>query len=58
MSYMLTHMPILTQGLAVPGPEDVRLGTCEQVEPKGNASCLLSRLILGKVSVLYLSYAF
>lgn len=55
---MLTHMPILTQGLAVPGPEDVRLGSCEQVELKGNVSCLLNRLILGRVSVLYLSYAF
>lgn len=54
--YTLTHMHILTQGLAVTAPEDVknpgkcvRLGSCDQVEPKGNASCPLNRLILRRV---------
>lgn len=54
MSYMLTHMHVLTQGLTVTGPEDVenagRLGSCDQLEPRGGArSCPLKRLILGEV---------
>lgn len=56
MIYMLTHMHILTQGLAVTGPEDVkntgkcvRLGSCDQMETKGNESYLLDRLMLRRV---------
>lgn len=53
---MLTHMHILTQGLAVTGPEAVenagkhlKWGSCDQLEPKGDArSCPLNRLILGE----------
>jgi len=56
-SYTLTHMHILTQGLAVTGPEDVenvgkhlRPGSCDQLGPKGDArSCPLDRLMLVEV---------
>lgn len=49
--YMLTHMYMLTQGLALTSTEDVenagkhlRLGSCDQLEPKHNArSCPLNR---------------